>query len=152
EGAAIRVWQPNQHNGAGVVNEHGALNFNTLNTRDAERARAFYGAVFGWGVLDLPGGVQMWTLPGYGDHRVESNPELRKLMAEGGAPEGFIDVVAAIMPIGPDQDDVPAHWSVTFGVDDADATATQATELGGRVIVPPFDAPWVRMTVLADPA
>jgi uncharacterized protein len=40
---------------------------------------------------------------------------------------------------------------VTFAVDDADATAAKATELGGRVIVPPFDAPWVRMTVIGDP-
>ena len=82
----------------------------------------------------------------------ESNPDLREQMAEGGAPAGFIDVVAAIVPIPADQPDVPAHWSVTFGVDDADAAAARATELGGSVIVPPFDAPWVRMTVLADPA
>ena len=43
----------------------------------------------------------MWTLPGYGDHLAESNPGLRKQMAEGGAPEGFIDVVAAIGPSRP---------------------------------------------------
>ena len=152
EGAALCVWQANQHKGARVVNEHGALNFNSLNTRDAGRAKAFYGAVFGWNVLDLPGGVQMWTLPGYGDHLAESNPDQREQMAEGGAPEGFIDVVAAIVAIPADQPDVPAHWSVTFAVDDADAAAARATELGGSVIVPPFDAPWVRMTVLADPA
>jgi uncharacterized protein len=40
---------------------------------------------------------------------------------------------------------------VTFAVDDADAIAARATELGGRVIADPFDAPWVRMTVIADP-
>ena len=40
---------------------------------------------------------------------------------------------------------------MTFAVDDADATAAKATELGGAVIVPPFDAPWVRMAVIADP-
>ena len=40
---------------------------------------------------------------------------------------------------------------MTFAVDDADATAARAEELGGRVIVEPFDAPWVRMTVIADP-
>ena len=40
---------------------------------------------------------------------------------------------------------------MTFGVDDADAIAARAVELGGRVIVPPFDAPWVRMAVIADP-
>ena len=40
---------------------------------------------------------------------------------------------------------------MTFGVDDADATAAKAAELGGKVLVAPFDAPWVRMTVLTDP-
>jgi predicted enzyme related to lactoylglutathione lyase len=40
---------------------------------------------------------------------------------------------------------------VTFAVDDADAIAEKAAELGGQVIVPPSDAPWVRMTVIADP-
>ena len=72
-------------------------------------------------------------------------------MAAVGAPEGFEDVVAHITPIADDQPDTPAQWSVTFAVDDADATAAKATELGGTVIVPPFDAPWVRMTVIADP-
>jgi predicted enzyme related to lactoylglutathione lyase len=72
-------------------------------------------------------------------------------VADAGAPEGFEDVVAAINPIPDDQPDTPPHWSVTFGVDDADAIAAKAAELGGSVIAPPFDAPWVRMTVLADP-
>ena len=50
-----------------------------------------------------------------------------------------------------DQPDVPAHWGVTFAVDDADAIAARAVELGGEVLVPPFDAPWVRMTIIRDP-
>jgi hypothetical protein len=94
----------------------------------------------------------MWTLPGYGDHLEERSPGLRKQTAEFGGPDGFIDVVAAITLLGDDQPDVPAHWNVTFGVDDADAIAAKATELGGKVLVEPFDAPWVRMAVLADPA
>jgi uncharacterized protein len=40
---------------------------------------------------------------------------------------------------------------VTFGVDDADAIAEKAPALGGKVILPPRDAPWVRMTVISDP-
>src|SRR6185312_11204394 len=84
-------------------------------------------------------------------HLEQSNPEIRKQMAEVGAPEGFEDVVAALTPIADDQSDVPAHWSVTFAVDDADATAARAAELGGQVVVAPFDAPWVRTTVITDP-
>src|SRR5690348_2707569 len=68
EGAVFCVWQANRHNGARVVNEHGALNFNNLNTREVAGARAFYRAVFGWQTLTLDGGAEMWTLPGYGDH------------------------------------------------------------------------------------
>jgi uncharacterized protein len=151
EGAVFCVWQAKEHRGARIVNEPGSLNFNGLNTRDVEGAKAFYGAVFGWETLDLGGGVQMWRLAGYGDFLAQSNPQLREQMAEGGAPGGFEDVVASLNPIPDDQPDAPAHWSVTFAVDDADATAERAAELGGRVVVPPFDAPWVRTTVLTDP-
>jgi uncharacterized protein len=152
EGAAFSVWQAKQHKGARIVNEHGSLNFNGLNTRDPEGAKAFYGTVFGWEVLDLGGGGGlMWQLPGYADHLEERDPGLKQRMAESGAPDGFADVVAAMQPIGDDQPDVPAHWSVTFAVDDADAAAAKAAELGGTVLVPPFDAPWVRMTVISDP-
>jgi predicted enzyme related to lactoylglutathione lyase len=151
EGAAFCVWQAKANKGARTVNEPGSLNFNGLNTRDVERAKSFYGSVFGWNTLGLDGGAEMWSLPGYGDFLERSDPELRKRMAESGAPDGFEDVVATLNPIGDDQPDVPAHWSVTFAVDDADATAERATELGGQVVVPPFDAPWVRMTVITDP-
>jgi predicted enzyme related to lactoylglutathione lyase len=69
-----------------------------------------------------------------------------------GAPERFEDVVASLILIPDDQPDVPPHWGLTFAVDDADAIAARAAELGGRVIVEPFDAPWVRTAVIADPA
>jgi uncharacterized protein len=151
EGAAFCVWQAKENKGARIVNEHGSLNFNDLNTRDAGGAKSFYGSVFDWQTLELQGGFQMWTLPGYGDHLERDNPELRKQMAEVGAPEGFEDVVASLVPIADDQPDVPPHWGVTFAVDDADAIAKRAAELGGNVVVPPFDAPWVRTTVIADP-
>lgn len=151
EGAAFHVWQANEHRGARVVNEAGSLNFNGLGTRDVAGAKSFYGSVFGWTTLALNGGAEMWTLPGYGDYLERDNPDLREQMAEADAPAGFEDVVASINPIPDDQPDTPAHWSVTFAVDDADATAAKATELGGNVIVPPIDAPWVRMTIINDP-
>jgi predicted enzyme related to lactoylglutathione lyase len=151
EGAVFMVWQANQHKGSQVVNEHGSNNFNNLNTRDLEGAKAFYGAVFGWETLDLDGGAVMWALPGYGDHLEELTPGLHKGMEEMGAPRGFADVVAGINRIRPDQPDTPAHWGLTFAVDDADEIAAKATELGAKVLMPPFDAPWVRMAVIADP-
>jgi predicted enzyme related to lactoylglutathione lyase len=150
EGAAFCVWQPKNHKGAKVVNEHGSLNFNGLATRDPEAAKAFYGAVFGWRTLALPAGV-MWTLPGYGYHLEERSPGLREQMAEMGGPEGFIDVVAALNPIADDDSETPAHWSVTFAVDEADSAVAKVRELGGEVVAGPFNAPWARMAVIKDP-
>jgi predicted enzyme related to lactoylglutathione lyase len=151
EGAEFRVWQAKQNKGAQLVNEPGSLNLNRLNTRDAEGAKSFYGLVFGWTTLRLDGGPELWTLSGFGDFLERDNPDLRKQMADAGAPKGFEDVVASIGPIADDQPDTPAHWSVILAVDDADATAAKAAELGGEVIVPPSDAPWVRVTVIRDP-
>jgi uncharacterized protein len=150
EGAAFCVWQPRDHKGARVVNEHGSLNFNTLATRDPAAAEAFYGAVFGWQTLAIPAGV-MWTLPGYGDHLEEKTPGLRTQMAQMGAPEGFIDVVAALNQIADGDSDTAAHWSVTFAVDDAAAMAAKARELGGQVVSGPADAPWSKVVVIDDP-
>jgi predicted enzyme related to lactoylglutathione lyase len=151
EGATFCVWQPNQHRGASVVNEPGSLNFNDLRTRDPEGATRFYGAVFGWQTLEMGGGVAMWTLPAYGDHLESRDPGMRERMREMGAPERFEESVASLNPIPDDQPDTPPHWGLTFAVDDADAIARRAAELGGTVVVPPFDAPWVRMTVITDP-
>jgi uncharacterized protein len=150
EGAVFSLWQAKDHKGAKIVNEHGALNFNGLATRDLDGAKAFYGAVFGWKALELPFGV-MWALPAYGDHLEERRPGLRQEMKQMGAPEGFVDVVAAVNRIAEDDSATPAHWSVTFGCDDAHATAAKARELGGEVIAGPTDAPWTRVVVIKDP-
>jgi predicted enzyme related to lactoylglutathione lyase len=148
EGAEFRVWQAYENKGAQVVNEPGSVTMTALNTRNADAAKRFYGSVFGWDTLTLEDGVEMWTVAGYGDYLEREDPHQRKRLAEGGAPEGFEDVVARINPV---PDDVPAHWSVTFAVDDAEAIAEKAGELGGTVIAPPFDARWLRITVIEDP-
>jgi uncharacterized protein len=147
EGAELGLWQPNQHRGATVVNEPGSLNFNGLHTRDLERAKAFYGAVFGWEALPMG----MWALRAYGDHLEKLNPGTRERTREMGGPERFEEVVAAVSVIGDGEADTQPHWDVTFGIADADATAKRAEELGGTVVVPPFDAPWIRGTVIRDP-
>ena len=136
--------------GAQIVNEHGAVNFNGLHTRDVEAAKR---------VLRLRvrlGHARRSTAPSCGRcpaTAITSKSETRAARADRGVRRrpGFEDVVASINPIGDDEPDVPAHWSVTFSVDDADVLAARAAELGGHVLVPPLDAPWARMTVIADP-
>jgi predicted enzyme related to lactoylglutathione lyase len=147
-GAAFCLWQPGRHRGATVVNEPVSLNFNVLSTPDVKGARAFYGAVFGWELLEGAAAGSWWALPAYGDFLEQRTPGLRQRIAEMGAPPRFEEVVAGVAPPAGDR---PASWGVVFAVDDADAIAARAAELGGKVISPPTDAPWVRMTIIADP-
>jgi uncharacterized protein len=155
EGATFCVWQAKEWRGAQVVNEPGTWNFSELHSRDVDGAKAFYGAVFGWDVseLQMDGGGGFWRRPGYGDFLEQLNPGTRERQAEVSAPEGFEDAVAWLVPMTSDEpaDDAPPHWSITFAVDDADAVADRAAKLGGKVLAPPLDAPWVRTTVLSDP-
>src|SRR5882724_707217 len=138
EGAVFCLWQAKEHRGAKIVNEAGSLNFNILNTRDLDGAKAFYGAVFGWEVFTLDGGFEMWSLPGYGQFLDDLNPGTIERMAELGALAGFENVVAGLSPIPGDQAETLPHWSVAFAVDDADAIAKKASALGGTVVAEPF--------------
>lgn len=152
-GAICFAWEAGNTEGAELVNAHGSWNFSELNTRDRATALAFYDEVFGWEMSDRAGenpGMSFWRRPGYGDFLEELTPGTRERMGEMGAPERFEDAVAWLVDL--DDADAQSRWNVTFGVDDADAIAKRAEELGGTVAVAPFDAPWVRTTILRDPA
>lgn len=147
-GAQFSVWQPIEDIGAGVVNEHGALTWNELHTRDVARATDFYRKVFGWYSQDVDMGLGfVYTMV-----KLTEDPE----------DQG----VAGIMPMGEDQGDrehldpdlarigglLPEHWKVYFAVDDTDAAVARATELGAKVIMPADTMPGVgRMAALAGP-
>lgn len=128
-GAVISVWQPQTHHGAGVVNEPGALCWNELATRDIDAAKRFYEAVFGW----------RGETNAYGD---TSYTEWKL----GGRTVGGMIQMNDQWPA-----EIPPHWLVYFAVDDVDAAAAKATELGGRVAVEPSDTPAGRFSVLNDP-
>jgi uncharacterized protein len=128
-GAVFGVWQAGAHQGAELANEPGTLAWNECQTTDAEAADAFYRAVFGYEI----------------DTADMGGTEYRVLKVDGRG-------VAGMMPIGPQMGDVPPNWSTTFAVEDADAAVAKAEELGGRVLVPPFDIPEVgRYAVVQDP-
>ncbi|HYI38351.1 MAG TPA: VOC family protein [Thermoleophilaceae bacterium] len=145
QGAEFCVWQAGQTAGAEVVNDVGAVVFNTLHTTDLPAAVEFYGTVFGWAMEAE--GEQSWMirLPGYHEDQDELVPGFSKGMEEMGAPEGFADVVAAVVTDG------PARWEVTFAVQSADHSAARVRELGGTVVSEPQDLPWVRETTVRDP-
>ena len=141
-GATFCLWEPRERMGAQLVNEPGAYAMSQLKTRDSERAKAFYGELFGWTTesFDMGGGeFTMWRLPGY----------------EGGEPGQPVsrEVIGVMVPMDDQfRAEVPPHWSVNFWHADADGAAAKAAELGGRVLIEPHDTPGFRETVLADPA
>ena len=50
-----------------------------------------------------------------------------------------------------DRERRPSRWNVTFAVDDTDASAARAAELGGEILAEPFDAGPVRVAQVRDP-
>jgi predicted enzyme related to lactoylglutathione lyase len=140
-GAAFSVWEACGRAGAQLVNEPRAWAMSSLHTPDPAAATAFYGAVFGWQSEAIAPGapVMLFRLPDY----------------VGGEPGRPIprDVVGVMTATeaGPDGPAVPAHWNVNLQVDDTDAVAAHAADLGGTVLVAPMDTPGMRSAVLLDP-
>jgi hypothetical protein len=58
---------------------------------------------------------------------------------------------AGIMDSSGSRDESPTMWNVYFEVEDADATAALAEELGGSVVDKPEDTPYGRLATLTDP-
>lgn len=129
-GAGIGVWQPGRHQGFGVLDEPGAPSWFELHTRDYQAALDFYRTVFGWET-----------------HTLSDTPEFRYTTLKHGDDwlAGVMDA-AGFLPEG-----VPAHWSVYFGVEDADAALAQIVELGGSIERAAEDTPYGRLAVAADP-
>ncbi|MFF8593791.1 VOC family protein [Streptomyces sp. NPDC015220] len=106
----------------------GAPNWIDVGTADLDRARAFYGGLFGWRFRSAGPDAG-----GYGFFRSEDR------------------TVAGGMPITPEQG--PPSWTVYFRSSDARATAQAAEQAHGRVLVRPLDVmDQGRMAVLADRA
>jgi predicted enzyme related to lactoylglutathione lyase len=130
-GGFFGLWQPGEHAGFERWDEAGAPSWIELHTRDYDRSIAFYTETLGWEV------------------RVESDePDFRySQQVDPATGEGLAGVMDATAWL---PDGVPAHWSVYFGVADADATVAQAVELGGALVVGPEDTPYGRLATLTD--
>jgi predicted enzyme related to lactoylglutathione lyase len=103
----------------------GTLSWTELATSDADAAKGFYAAVFGWDYEDNP----------IGDGQVYS-----VALREGRR-------VAALFA-----SDQPPHWNCYVTVESADDATGRAAELGATVVAEPFDVMDVgRMSVIADP-
>jgi len=123
-GSFISVWQPKDHIGAQLVNGPGTFGWNELATTDLTKASDFYTTVFGWGVDENA-----------------SNDNSRIFTVDG-------NMVCGAHTAG--EGEFPA-WSIWFGVEDCDASAAKAQDLGGTIIMPPNDMDFGRGAVIADP-
>ncbi len=140
-GAAFGVWEAHDREGAQLVNQPGTWAMSALHTPDPAAAAAFYGAVFAWGTEPIApeAPVTLFRLADY----------------VGGEPGQQIprDVVAVMTATEaePNRPSVPPHWNVNVLVNDSDAIAARAAELGGSVLMPPLNTPGFRSAVLLDP-
>ena len=127
-GAVVGLWRAGRTIGSRLVNEPGTPVWHELVTRDVPAAQAFYAAVVGWtyAPMDEEGSYHLFQV-------------------QGRTTGGMLPMV------GEHWGDMPSIWNVYFGVDDTDATVARVGELGGAVMVPPFDTPVGRTAVVADP-
>ncbi|MDX6633488.1 MAG: uncharacterized protein QOG09_255 [Solirubrobacterales bacterium] len=110
----------------------GTFSWTDLATTDQEGAKAFYSELFGWQAEDMPVGdgvnYSMMRLDGRDVAAIAPQPQAQR---EAG---------------------VPPLWNSYVSVENADASAERAKELGANVHVPPFDILEAgRMAVIQDP-
>lgn len=128
-GAMFCVWQAGTHKGLGIEHEPGTLSWADLMTRDAQAAKRFYEAVFGWRMT-----------PGEKD------------------PSGYLHIkngehfIGGVPPVENRDPKVPPHWLIYFHVTSCDQATTKAKQLGARVYREPVSMENVgRWSVVADP-
>jgi uncharacterized protein len=126
QGAYVGVYRPEGNWSA----PEGVFVWCELGTTDADAAQRFYEEVFGWTTKDM--GAE------YGGYRIFHRGDDDQ--------NGIAGLMKNPSP------DIPAYWTPYVGVEDADATAARAKELGATIVVEPMDIPNVgRFAVISDP-
>ena len=125
-GAVVCFWQAGAHIGAGVVDEPGAYCWADLVTPDPKGAVEFFTEVVGMG---------------HGTHEMPGLGSVDFLKV------GDDDVAAIVLPPA---EGIPPHWQTNFAVADCDAASDQIKELGGEIIVEPFDMALPQFRLHAD--
>lgn len=112
---------------------HGSFVWTEIATNDADKCVDFYKNVFGWTFQDSNAGGM----------------DYREFSSDGGRPIG------GLYQINPDWfggNPPPPHFMIYVAVDDVDANAELAKELGATIVKEPMDIPNVgRMCIIQDP-
>jgi len=103
-----------------------------MGSPDPEASKKFYTELFGWTYVDAPAGPDMvYTLFKLNGHDVCAMYQMQDDQKAQG---------------------IPPHWSSYVSVVSADETAAKAEELGGTLMMPPFDVMEAgRMAMIQDP-
>jgi predicted enzyme related to lactoylglutathione lyase len=109
--------------------KHGAFSWFELMTKDPAAAKDFYTKLFGWDTEEMPMGEGTYTIVKVGD-------------------EG----VGGIMAMPPHAHNMPPNWGIYVSVEDVEATAKLAQELGAKTVVPLTDMPDIgKLYAFQDP-
>ena len=129
-GARFSIFEASRQTEPIRLNEMGTLCWTELYTTDFDQAVAFYSALFGWRAEPWEGGPMPYVV----FHHNEQESRI------GGMLE-ITDEMHATKPM----------WEPYFQVEDADATAQQAKQMGAKVCKV-FDVPKIgRIAQIADP-
>ena len=129
-GAVVGLWQGREHGGFTRHGEPGSVVWDEVHSKSFGASRDFYATVFGW----------RYEVTGDSD-------DFRYLTVkvDGTEVAGLMDS-ARFLP-----DQVPSHWAVYLGVEDADASERVAVEHGATVLMSAQDTPFGRIADLLDP-
>jgi uncharacterized protein len=126
-GARVGLWQKDQHFGAVLHQDFHCFCWNELCTRDIERAAEFYGQLLDWEFAEYPSHL--------GKYYVVRN--------RGEECSGLLQMDYRWGEMQP-------RWFVYFAVQSVDLTVDRVRQLGGYVMVRPFDIPEGRLAIVAD--
>jgi predicted enzyme related to lactoylglutathione lyase len=124
QGNPFGLWQAGMHTGFRIYNEPGGVTWNEAAVDDANAARAFYGAVFGFRFDEMP------ESGGYTTFATDDRPL-------GG--------------LGGHQPGSPKGWTVCFSVASVDEAVGAVEAAGGKVTMAAMDTSFGRFAVVEDP-
>ncbi len=128
-GAAFCIWQAAKGIGIQIAGVSGTLCWADLSTGDPGRAKTFYEGLFGWQVT------------------LAENDSSGYLHIKNGK-----EFIGGIPPAEFRNPNFPPYWVIYILVDDVDASAAKAKEMGAAIYQAPMSVENVgRVAILADP-
>ncbi len=135
-GAVIGFWQAGTHPGYVEYGTHGTPYWFECQTKDYEKATAFYAT--------LPG-IRLEEI-GTGGAEGATGPEQYSQLFFGDTSYGGIMNAVKIFP-----PEIPSFWQIYITADDVFATVEKAVELGGEAVMPGEVTPYGTLGVIRDP-